>query len=79
MREKKSRKQKRQLEMRKKYKRRIKRRQENKHYDLDSLRTAFSGYDKLTLLSKISGLNLLPQNQGRTIRLEIAQRMACSA
>ena len=79
MKEKKSKKREKQLKLRKRYKRRIKRHQENKHYDLDSLRIAFSGYEKLNLLCKISGLNLLPQNQGRTIRLEIAQRMACSA
>jgi len=66
-------------ELIRRYKKRIRRNQNNNYFDLNSLRIAFSKFDKLMLLSKISALNLLPQNQGRTVRLEFAQRMALVA
>ena len=39
----------------------------------------FDGFNKQDLLSKIACLNLIPDNQCRTVRLEIAQRMACTS
>ncbi len=46
--------------------------------DLASLDAALSGFDRVDLLSAVAGLQLLPENAERIVRLEaLAYRIAC--
>jgi len=46
--------------------------------DLAALDAAVSGFDRIDLLSAVAGLQLLPENAERIVRLEaLAHRVAC--
>jgi hypothetical protein len=46
--------------------------------DLAALDAAISGFDRVDLLSAVAGLQLLPKNAERVVRLEaLAHRIAC--
>lgn len=47
-------------------------------HELDLLKEEFKKYNLSELIPKLSGFQLLPENQSHTIRLEIAIQIACS-